>query len=394
MPVNGVSQLRRPRPVRRAGVRLDCNRACRCAVVGVLFRADYRARPQGHRLSSRQQRQQEHRRAGDLGIRPPPRPSGTAAWPSAGRSASPSASQRPPERLPNPRVYSRVPPPPAIRKVPVNGVSQLRRPRPVRRAGVRLDCNRACRRAVVGVLFRADYRARPQGHRSSSRQQRQQEHRRAGDLGIRPPPRPSGTAAWPSAGRSASPSAPQRPPERLPNPRVYSRVPPEIRKGARQRRFLSVADATRFATPESLPRTTIRHRRSVGASWHPPALHGLAYTETPPPAMQVPPPALETGHPGKIPAATPRPLRTPFERFEPTVRLIQKSHPAILAVTGRTTPPVAFYFRNGWLFSPEYAARPRGAPRTGGCPKGSGRAADTRRHARTARSDSACRGQE
>ena len=116
----------------------------------------------------------------------------------------------------------------------------------------------------LGVLFRADYRARPQGHRSSSRQQRQQEHRRAGDLGIRPPPRPSGTAAWPSAGRSASESAPQRPPERLPNLRAYSRVPPEIRKGARRRRFLSVADATRFATPASLPPTPIRHRRSVG----------------------------------------------------------------------------------------------------------------------------------
>ena len=140
--------------------------------------------------------------------------------------------------------------------------------------------------------------------------------------------------------------------------------PPRNPKSARQRRFLSVADATRFATPESLPRTTIRHRRSVGASWHPPALHGLAYTETPPPAMQVPPPALETGHPGKIPAATPRPLRTPFERFEPTVRLIQKSHPAILAVTGRTTPPVAFYFQNGWLFSPEYAPETACEPAT------------------------------
>ena len=40
---------------------------------------------------------------------------------------------------------------------------------------------------------------------------------------------------------------------------------------------------------------------------------------------------------------------------ERTVRLIQKSHPAILPVTGSDHSPVAFYFRNGWLFSPEYA---------------------------------------
>ena len=255
VPVNGVSQRRRPRPGRRTGVRLDCNRACPRAVGGLLFRADFRGLPQGHRSSSRQQRQMSTVAPAISVFEPPSRPSDPAAWPSASRSASPSASQRPPEGLPNPPVYSRLPP----EKVPKGGVSLRRRPRPVR-----LDCNRACPRAVGGLLFRADYRARPQGHRSSSRQQRQQEHRRAGDLGIRPPPRPSGTAAWPSAGRSASESAPQRPPERLPNLRAYSRVPPEIRKGARRRRFLSVADATRFATPASLPPTPIRHRRSVG----------------------------------------------------------------------------------------------------------------------------------
>ena len=65
------------------------------------------------------------------------RPSGTAAWPSAGRLASESASQRLPEGLPNPRVYSRVPP--KIRKVPVNAVFSARWPRPVRHPGVRLE---------------------------------------------------------------------------------------------------------------------------------------------------------------------------------------------------------------------------------------------------------------
>ena len=137
-------------------------------------------------VSSRQQ-QHEHCRVGALGHSDPPRPSDAAAWPSAGRSASKSASQRPSEGIPNRRVYSRVPP--KIRR----GARQRRfsaRPLPVRRTGVRLDCNRACPRAVVGSLFRADYRARPQGHRSISRQQRQQEHLRAGDLGTRTPPRP------------------------------------------------------------------------------------------------------------------------------------------------------------------------------------------------------------
>ena len=140
---------------------------------------------------------------GPLHDRQAPSPGGQ--WAARRHRRPLSGSQR---AFPNPRGYSRVPP--KIRRVPVNGVShvsQLRRPRPVRHTGVHLDCNRACRRAVVEVLFRADYRARPQGHRSSSQQLRQQEHRRAGELGIRTPPRPSGTAAWPSAGRSASESS-------------------------------------------------------------------------------------------------------------------------------------------------------------------------------------------
>ena len=162
---------------------------------------------------------------GGLGIRTPSMAVRHRAWPSAGRSASELASQRLSEGLPNPRVYSRAPP--KIRKVPVNGVSQRRRPRPVRRTGVRLDCNRACPRAVGGLLFRADFRGLPQGHRSSSRQQRQMSTVAPAISVFEPPSRPSDPAAWPSASRSASPSASQRPPEGLPNPRVYSRLPPE-----------------------------------------------------------------------------------------------------------------------------------------------------------------------
>ena len=248
---------------------------------------------------------------GSLGIRTPPWPSGTAVWPSAaGRSASESASQRLSEGLPNLRVYSRAPP--KIRKVPVNGVSQRRRPRPVCRTGVRLDCNRACPRAVGGLLFRADFRGLPQGHRSSSRQQRQMSTVAPAISVFEPPSRPSDADAWPSASRSASPSASQRPPEGLPNPRVYSRVPPKIGR---------------------VPVNAVSLCRSLS--------HRLPGTATRPPRRF-------------------RPQRRyrsllPFQR---TATLIQKSHPATLLSQDRTTPPVAFYFRNGWLFSPEYAFGP------------------------------------
>ena len=43
------------------------------------------------------------------------------------------------------------------------------------------------------------------------------------------------------------------------------------------------------------------------------------------------------------------------EQYRTHFSLIQKSHPAIVAVSGLDHPRVAFYFRNGWLFSPEYA---------------------------------------
>ena len=46
-------------------------------------------------------------------------------------------------------------------------------------------------------------------------------------------------------------------------------------------------------------------------------------------------------------AATSLPLRTPFV---PAVRLIQRSHLAILAGTGSNHSPLAFYIRKGWLF--------------------------------------------
>ena len=97
----------------------------------------------------------------------------------------------------------------------------------------------------------------------SSRQQ-QHEHCRVGALGHSDPPRPSDAAAWPSAGRSASKSASQRPSEGLPNRRVYSRVPPENQNRCPSAPFLS-AGPFRSAEPASASTAIERAReRSLG----------------------------------------------------------------------------------------------------------------------------------
>ena len=210
--------------------------------------------------SSRQQRQPEHRRAGDVGIRTPPPPSGTAARPSADHSASESVSQRPPEGLPTPRCTPGHPP--EIRKVPVNAGSQRRRlgaGPPHRRppgpaiGGTRVRSSRCCSDPTTAACRRPPVEFAAVAA---------DEHRRAGDVGIRPPPPPSGTAAWPSADHSASESVSQRPPEGLPNPRVYLRAPPEIRKvpvnAGSQRRWLRAVRHTGSAWTRNR-----RHPRAV-----------------------------------------------------------------------------------------------------------------------------------
>ncbi len=184
---------------------------------------------------------------------------------------------------------------------------------------------------------------------------RQHEHRRARDRGIRTPPPPAATAVSPSARRSASESASQRPPEALPNPRRYSRVPPNIRKmpvnAVSQRRW-----PARFATPA--PRTNHSTRRSASQMLLSSAsrcrLHRSNHRRCSL-LSQGGVPGTGNRPPWRTPAKWPLPLLTPSERSERTVRLIQKSHPAILAGAGSDHSPVAFYFRNGWLFSPEYA---------------------------------------
>ena len=215
--------------------------------------------------SSRQQRQPEHRRAGDVGIRTPPPPSGTAARPSADHSASESVSQRPPEGLPTPRCTPGYPP--EIRKVPVNagarpwatgrvrrssGRSQRRRlgaGPPHRRppgpaiGGTRVRSSRCCSDPTTAACRRPPVEFAAVAA---------DEHRRAGDLGIRTPPPPSGTAAWPSADHSASELVSQRPlrafqPPGGPQgtPRNSVKCPSTPVPGA--------AGPTRFATPAPAP---------------------------------------------------------------------------------------------------------------------------------------------
>ena len=147
---------------------------------------------------------------------------------SADHSASESVSQRPPEGLPTPRCTPGHPP--EIRKVPVNAGSQRRRlgaGPPHRRppgpaiGGTRVRSSRCCSDPTTAACRRPPVEFAAVAA---------DEHRRAGDLGIRTPPPPSGTAAWPSADHSASESVSQRPPEGLPTPRCTPGYPPEIRK--------------------------------------------------------------------------------------------------------------------------------------------------------------------
>ena len=155
------------------------------------------------------------------------------------------------------------------------------------------------------------------------------------------------TPARPSADRSASQSASQRSPEGLPNPRVDSRVLSKSENvpvnAVSQCRWPHAIRHACIRTSNNNSTPALRRRRST--------LQRItaSLTQTRAPAMQFPQPGSctsqlpETGHPGKIPAGRPLPLRTPFER---TVRLIQKSHPAILAVTGSDHSPGGTGIRN------------------------------------------------
>ena len=147
--------------------------------------------------------------------------------------------------------------PPEFRKVPVSAGSQRRWLRAVRHTGSAWTRNRRHPRAVVGLLFRPDDRCLtrrplPAGPPVEFTAAAAAEHRRAGDLGIRPPPPPSGTAAWPSADHSASELVSQRPlrafqPPGGPQgtPRNSVKCPSTPVPGA--------AGPTRFATPAPAP---------------------------------------------------------------------------------------------------------------------------------------------
>ena len=123
---------------------------------------------------------------------------------------------------------------------------------PVHRTGVRLDPQSeapACGRRVAVPTRRPLPAAGPPVEFTAAAAA---EHRRAGDLGIRPPPPPSGTAAWPSADHSASELVSQRPlrafqPPGGPQgtPRNSVKCPSTPVPGA--------AGPTRFATPAPAP---------------------------------------------------------------------------------------------------------------------------------------------
>ena len=113
------------------------------------------------------------------------------------------------------------------------------------------------------------------------------------------PPRPSGTAAWPAAGRSASEPAAQPPPEGLPTPRRYSRVPRKS-EPCPSTPFPAPLAPARFATPHP----NLEQLRPPSAIWHPPAHHGVAYTDPTTvdaaSSARVVCQAPETGHPGGL----------------------------------------------------------------------------------------------
>ena len=258
--------------------------------------------------------------------------------------------------------------PNSARQTPFLSVADCARPAAPDRSGVRMDCNRGNLRAVVGSLFRADCRCRPPDHRSRSWQQRQHAHHRAHDLGHSAPftvvRRRRPTASGPlgvRVGRSAALRGPSEPAGVL-------QGTPGNQNSARQRRsqrHTRTAGPARFAhacsrTSNNNPTPALRRRR--GTLRHITA----SLTQIRAPSMQFPQPRWctrhpRTGHPGTLWPERRYPLRTPFAR---TVRLIQKSHPAILAVTGSDHSPVAFISGMGG-FSPEYAATDHSAtPRT------------------------------
>ena len=220
------------------------------------------------------------------------------------------------------------------------------------------------RRQYSRARSHSSHRTRPSGARH--------EHRRG--AGLRHTGRvsvPAGTIVWLSAVRSRQ----SWPLSRLPNPARILQVPQNIRivpvnavgsvrsghSGVRMDRNRGnprpSSGCCFHPTAAPATRSTGRHRGSKRRHAHRRDGTPASLTQSRAPSMRfLSPPwctKLPLGRPNRSTlAGTSLPLRTPFAH---AVRLIQKSHPAILAVTGSDHSPVAFYFRNGWLFSPEYA---------------------------------------
>ena len=155
-----------------------------------------------------QERQHERRRGDDLGTRTRSGPAFTTDWPAAGRSASESASWRPPDGLPNPGRYPRAPP-----RIPQSArqsrfpppLTPLTPPGPPPRLppGPAIEGPAACGRRVavpsrlpLPAPLPVEFAARAPAWR-----------RYADDPGTRTRSGPAFTTDWPAAGRSASESA-------------------------------------------------------------------------------------------------------------------------------------------------------------------------------------------
>ena len=144
-------------------------------------------------------------------------------------------------------------------------------------------------------------------------------------------------------------------------PGVTPGYPPEIRKvPVSAGSWCRWPHAIRHACTRTL-HPHLEHQSDAGApaaTWPPlPAHHGVAYTDP----STVDSSFLSQGRVPGTPETSPPGRLRPEGRYrtedpsEHTLGLIQKSHPAILAVTGSDHSPGGFLFRNGWLFSPEYA---------------------------------------
>ena len=168
--------------------------------------------------------------------------------------------------------------PPKSEKVPVNAVSQCRRPRPVRRTGA---CLTAIERARERSLGCCSEPTTAPGHRATGRVRGSSSSRRSAVApaisAFGPLQRPPSTATWPSVGRSASQSASQRPLSAFQTRGCTPGYPPKSEKmsvnAISQRRCRRPVHRACIPTSNNNSTPALRRRRGTLQ------LHDLAYTD-------------------------------------------------------------------------------------------------------------------